>query len=871
MNSILERLTTAVADRYAIERELGAGGMATVYLAHDLRHDRPVAVKVLRPELVAVIGADRFLAEIKTTANLQHPHILPLHDSGETDGFLFYVMPYVEGESLRERLTREKQLPVEEAVRIATEVADALDYAHRHHVIHRDIKPENVLLHDGRALVADFGIALAVSTAGGGTRMTETGMSLGTPHYMSPEQAMGEREITAKSDVYALGVVLYEMLVGEPPFTGPTAQAIVARVVTEEPRSLTLQRKTVPPYVEAAVRKALAKLPADRFATAAQFAAALAGHSLAIPAAAPIGRRVPRIPLGAVGMLGAAVAGAVLGVALWPRGDASGPPARFSVTMPGDLRLTNADLVLSPDGHTIVFSAEGNDGTTRLYARRLDELAVTPLAGTEGGCCANFSPDGRWIAFSTGAQMMKVASEGGAAVAIPVRGDTALVYAEWSGPNRFLALKASGEVATLDEDGTLRVFAAPDSTKGEATLVLQDALPDGSALVIAMTQPPNGPLVAIDPATGRRSIIIESVVAWAGYGDGHLVWALPDGSLYAAPFDAGRKRLTGPTQALGATAQVTLGQRPIVAVSRNNTIAYVPSLPLSLTRVDRDGRSTTLLDAPRPYHSPRVSPDGRRVAVDFREQTRDVWLFDLADQTLSRLTFDNDGHDPTWMPDGRGVLYATSRNGQIGTFRRNADGGGVAESVLVQGLQLTVHSVTPDGRTGIGVAFGGRGGSDLFTVLLTGGGKAEPLLATPFLEGWPALSPDGRWLAYQSNESGRDEVYVRPFPGPGGKIIVSQNGGAEPVWARGGRELFYRSFAGQPQLVAAAVETGSVFRVVSRTPLFEVADYEPADPHANYDVFPDGRSFLMVRRGRLSEIVYLQNLAGLLQQQATRR
>ena len=219
------------------------GGMATVYLAQDLKHDRKVAVKVLRPELAAVIGAERFLAEIKTTANLQHPHILAaLRLAATADGFLFYVMPFVEGESLRDRLDREKQLPVADAVRIATEVAGALDYAHRHGVIHRDIKPENILLHDGRALVADFGIALAASKAGG-TRMTETGMSLGTPHYMSPEQAMGEREITARSDVYALGCVLYEMLTGEPPFTGPTAQAIVAKVMTDDPRPLTQLRR----------------------------------------------------------------------------------------------------------------------------------------------------------------------------------------------------------------------------------------------------------------------------------------------------------------------------------------------------------------------------------------------------------------------------------------------------------------------------------------------------------------------------------------------------------------------------------------------------------------------------------------------------
>src|SRR5512134_1509482 len=275
MTEIMDRLTGALADRYRIEREVGAGGMATVYLAQDLRHDRRVALKLLRPELSAVIGAERFLAEIKLTANLQHPHILPLFDSGEADGCLYYVMPLIEGESLRERLTREKQLPVPEAVRIATEVASALDYAHRHQVIHRDIKPENILLHDGRALVADFGIALAASKASG-SRMTETGMSLGTPFYMSPEQAMGEREITARSDVYALGAMLYEMLTGDPPFTGSTAQAVVARVVTESPRALMPQRHTIPPHVEAAVLAALEKLPADRFATAAEFAEALA-------------------------------------------------------------------------------------------------------------------------------------------------------------------------------------------------------------------------------------------------------------------------------------------------------------------------------------------------------------------------------------------------------------------------------------------------------------------------------------------------------------------------------------------------------------------------------------------------------------------
>src|SRR3954468_1312327 len=330
MPELLGRLQSALSDRYRLDREVGAGGMATVYLAEDVRHDRRVARKVLRPELAAVIGAERFLAEIKLTANLQHPHILPLFDSGEVvvdnpegaQRFLFYVMPFVEGESLRARLNREKQLPVAEAVRIATEVASALDYAHRHGVVHRDIKPENILLHDGQALVADFGIALAASKAGG-NRMTETGMSLGTPHYMLPEQAMGEREITARSDVYALGVGLLEMTTDAPPFTGSPAQAIVARVLTEPPRPILPQRHTIPPEVEGAILIALEKLPADRFASAAEFAEALKGRGTAptrvsgsaVRVAAPGARAHRRTGAQGYGM--AAALAVAIGVAAW--------------------------------------------------------------------------------------------------------------------------------------------------------------------------------------------------------------------------------------------------------------------------------------------------------------------------------------------------------------------------------------------------------------------------------------------------------------------------------------------------------------------------------------------------------------------------
>ena len=270
----LEQLKAALADRYHVERALGEGGMATVYLAHDLRHDRQVALKVLKPEIAAALGAQRFLNEIQVTANLQHPHILPLYDSGSADGALYYVMPLVQGESLRDRLAREKLLPVDETIRIVRQVAGALDFAHRQGIIHRDIKPENILLHDGEALLTDFGIAIALTEAGD-TRLTATGISIGTLHYMSPEQATGEPNLDARSDIYALGAVTYEMLAGEPPVTGPTARAMIAKLMTERPTSLRVLRDVVPRSLDDAVMRALAKAPADRFSNAREFADAL--------------------------------------------------------------------------------------------------------------------------------------------------------------------------------------------------------------------------------------------------------------------------------------------------------------------------------------------------------------------------------------------------------------------------------------------------------------------------------------------------------------------------------------------------------------------------------------------------------------------
>src|SRR6476659_731729 len=407
----LDKLRTALADRYRVDREVGVGGMATVYLAHDLRHDRDVAIKVLHPDLAAALGAERFLAEIKTTAKLQHPHILPLLDSGEADGLLYYVMPFVSGESLRVRLERETQLAVDDAVRIAREVLSALESAHKQGVIHRDIKPENILLHEDQALVADFGIALAVSAAGG-ARMTQTGLSLGTPAYMAPEQAMGERAIDARADIYALGAVLYEMLVGEAPFTGPSVQAIVARVMTESPRPVTGQRRSVPEHVNAAVLKSLEKLPADRFHSAAEFSNALANPAFAREVSARSATLEAKpstaIAIGRYSLIPWAIAGIAALAAIFfavrgSRGGADKTPTYVSVDLPPDATLPPRGtevLGISSDGTTLAFDAFVG-GTSRLFLRRLDEAAPRTVEGAVGdGGSASFSADGKWIAFN---------------------------------------------------------------------------------------------------------------------------------------------------------------------------------------------------------------------------------------------------------------------------------------------------------------------------------------------------------------------------------------------------------------------------------------------------------------------------------------
>ena len=859
-------LAAALADRYRIERELGAGGMATVYLAHDVRHDRKVALKVLRPELGAVIGADRFLKEIKVTANLQHPHILGLIDSGEVDSLLYYVMPYVEGESLRDRLTREKQLPISDAVRIATEVAGALDYAHRHGVIHRDIKPENVLLHDGRALVADFGIALAAAKTGQ-DRLTETGISLGTPQYMSPEQAMGERVLDGRTDIYALGCVLYEMLSGEAPFAGPTVQAILARVMTERPRPLVTLRHTIPPSVEAAVMTALEKLSADRFATAQEFVAALRNPnytgsttSLAFSIATPWKRRA---------LVGWGVAVAAIVLALWMgnRPRPSSPVTRVGLSFPASQSPVGWGMALTPDGSRLLYYGPPEQGR-QIWVKPRDSYEAAPLEGTAEATDLAISPDGEWVAFVQGQQLKKIPILGGEAITLDSAwfggtswlDDGSLIYHGQLGAGGLRRLSAKG--------GPPTIVLGRDSLWMRA---LTTPLPRARGILFTRCSSrycnPPRELWVFDFRSGQERRLLSGVLRGWYLPTGHLAFVREDGRMYAAPFHLDRLELRGnPVPVLDGIA-TALGIAPQVAISSSGDLVMQTSGSAGLTHkffqmmeVDRTGRSSPV-DTSWNFNLGQfdaggvrgwtLAPDGRSLAIGLYTQTgNDIWVKQLPRGPASRLTTDERSeYSPRWTADGQWVTYIHSPGPmRAELWRRRADGTGAEERILNWSGNIRDMVMARDGRWLILRTGENDGERDLLALERGVDTIPHPLLANPRIdEAAPALSPDGHWLAYLSTETGRREVYIRPFPNTdAGKWQVSSGGGKGPLWAHSGRELFY--IDGARNMVSMSVTLGPAIRLGDRQVLFRVEDsLYLSDYRTSFDITPDDRSFLMAR------------------------
>jgi serine/threonine-protein kinase len=852
MSDASGRLTAALAERYRIERELGAGGMATVYLAHDLRHEREVAIKVLHPDLGAALGGDRFLSEIKTTARLQHPHILPLLDSGAADTFLFYVMPYVRGETLRARLERERQLPIEDALRIAREVADALGAAHALGITHRDIKPENILLQGGHALVADFGIALAVQHAAG-ARMTQTGLSLGTPQYMSPEQAMGDRDLGPRSDVYALGCVCYEMLCGEPPFTGPTPQAIVARVMTEAPRSLRSQRQTVPENVEAAVLQALEKLPADRFGTAAEFAAALgqAGFTRATIAAPRIVPVRAGIWKGlAIGFAGLAALLLVLLVTSRQSAEpAPGPVLRFEVEVPDSIGALQVTLI--PDGTGLLVHT-----TSGAYLYRFADMSWTavPRPELEGFVSSSLSPDGRMVAFVDQAQVLKVAALAGGPVrtladeARGTRWETdGFIYLIRRSAGRERLARVRPEGGALEE-----LVVADDSVR---RLQLGVLLP-GRRMTFTEAPSSDGWQDARSLAVDLVSRAIDTIrlapgSRMFGYAPtGHLlVYGRED--IHAVAFDPATLAV------LGAPVQL-LSPIPLGASYNAGMLSYYLTPPGGPALFDRSGRRRDLPDAIAPNSwafSYRVSPTGQAFAFWRYQSPADRWdifTYQLPAGPLRRLTSDSAGENtgPSWSPDGRMVRFVTGRQDARSVYQAPWDASGAPVLFLARPGGLEVLDALPSGRVlaqvpGNALVLLGPGANDSAVTLVAGAVEPES----------GRISPDGRWVAYSAMELGRPEVFVRPLDGSASRWQISRNGGDRPAWGRSGRELFFIS---EDSIRVAALGRGAGFQASEPRPLFQLE----SDPgFSGLDVLP-GDSLLLLfsnRSGARERIMVIAN------------
>ncbi len=869
MTDVAARITAEVADRYRIDRELGAGGMATVYLAEDIRHHRNVAIKVLHPELSAVLGPDRFLKEIELTANLQHPHILPLFDSGVAEGLLYYVMPFVEGESLRDRLHRERQLPIDDAIRISREAASALDYAHRRGVIHRDIKPENILVHDGQAVVADFGIALAVTNAGGG-RLTQTGLSLGTPQYMSPEQATGERDIDARSDVYSLGAVTYEMLTGEAPFTGPTAQSIVAKVITTDPARLTTQRKSIPPHVEAAVLKALEKMPADRFSSAAEYSRALGDSSFETARVmqqrdTASGATHDRWRIAALSLAGVSVL--LAGVAGWQvsRPAPDQPTSRYSVLLDqNDIDQGSDAPAVSPDGSKLVYkNVKG-----ALLIRDRNELNAAEIPGGANGWSPFFSPDGQSLGFITGfpGALMTVPIGGGPVTRVVP--DSAYGNgASWSDDGWIYFVGADGGAQSLMRvrptgDG-LEVIARPDTARDELFIRWPEALPGGNAILVTVwhrTGVPN--VAAIDLATRKRHSLGGGARAMYA-GDGKLVVAQSDGTVAVGRFDPGNLTTSGQRTVTLSGVRVGRGGRTNIALSQTGTLLYEAYTPVNrIVRVDRRGVAAPV-DATwtGTFSHLSLSADGNHLAVAIENNARiDMWAKDLRSGTLSRLAAEGTySYRPGWSPDGKKVHFISDRSGRPALYAVEADGRSLPQLLSANPRGVDEGALSRDGRWLIQrVGSGSR--RDIYVTGTGADSAARPLIDGAAEEYSPALSPDGRWIAYVADESQRPEIYVRPFPDASrARWQVSRAGGTEPVWSPNGRELFYRNANGA--LAAAQLDLSRGFSVVSEQALFSARDYLIDPRHRAYSVTPDGRFFYFIAPvpGAPSQMVVITN------------
>ena len=884
---------------YQVQALLGKGGMGRVYRARDTKLNRDVALKLLP----AAVATDpdrlaRLTREAQTLATLNHPHVAGIYGIEESDGVRALVMELVEGEDLSERIAR-GPVPLAEALPIAKQIVDALEAAHDRGIVHRDLKPANIKVRaDGAVKVLDFGLAKATeprsaSAAGAAlldsptnmhpAELTATGVIVGTPAYMSPEQSKG-RAADRRSDVWAFGVVLYEMVTGRHPFRGEDVSETLASVLTRPPDWTVLPAATPAP-VRRLLRRCLEKDPTRRLADIADarldIDEALNGSDVDIPAPRSISRTRKRI-VWASSLLFVGLAAA--GIAVWATRPVPTPPqttrailsvaptGEASVADPmeqrvGSARPTRTAVALSPDGKTLVFGAIWG-GPPQLYARAMDQLSATPISGTSGGSSPFFSPDGQWVGFFADGELRKVPLRGGPAVTLCKA--PALFGASWGddGTIAFATQRNGGLSRVSASGGTPETLTTPQP--GEYGHRLPHMLPGSRAVIFTILKDPNlwadSQIVVRSLDTGQQAVLLTGGADARYVSTGHLIYVRL-GTLMAVPFDPVRLAVTGGATGviddvmqaadrnLSYMANTLAGQ---FTLSRTGALVYLTGGAVAagdrvLAWVDRHGTSQALPAPPHSYSGPRLSPDGQRVVV-YSLAPNDVWSVDIPRGTLSPVTVDGQSDHGSFAPDGKRILYRSRAGGNEGNlYWKAADGSGDAERLTTGGRSHTPSSWSRDGSTLAFVEEGDYRGKGYFQfdiwMLSIADRATRPVIHTAANEMTPEFSPDGRWLAYVSSESGRHEVYVQPYPGPGERHLISTNGGEQPAWSRDSRELFYvqgglaNSPGGTPRLMSVRIATDPAFRAGTPQRLFDSTDLR-IPWGRSYDVAPDGRFLL---------------------------
>ena len=866
---------------YEILAPIGAGGMGEVYRARDSKLGRNVALKVL-PDAFArdAERMARFQREAKVLASLNHPNIAAIYgfeDSGATRAL---VMELVEGPTLADRI-HAGPIPMDEALRVAKQITEALEYAHERGIVHRELKPGNVkVTNDDAVKVLDFGLAKAIegdaasadiATSPTVSRMaTMAGVLLGTAAYMSPEQAKA-KSVDRRADIWAFGCVLYEMLTGKMTFHGDAVTDTLAAVIKDEPDWSQLA-EAPPVRIRVLLKRCLQKDPKQRLRDIGDARISLdevlSGAPLEAAPGTPMAAQASRRQI-VVWCVASMIVASLTGLAAWRlKPVPSAPPRpvmRTVIDLPTGDQLTALDYpaaVISPDGTQLAYVA-AHSGSRQIYLRALDSLEARPVPGTEGAVSPFFSPDGQWLGFFSGSNMKKISLSGGVPLKLSIANASNSFGASWGGQGMIVFARNVGALSQVsDAGGESRPVTQLAIEKGETMHSWPDVLPGGEAVLF--TVGPSRPHIAVRSLRSgeQRDLALDGTLPRYA-ASGNLLY-VQGGNLMAAGFDPRRLQLTGAAvPVVQGVLQLASGAAQY-SVSATGSLVYVPGTEQGAARrlvwVSRNGTEQPLPAPPRNYVYPRLSPDGRRVALGIREQGSQVWLYDYRRDALTRLTFGGNGNDnPTWTPDGKRLAYVGSQESPPNIVWQLADGSGGVDRLTTEPYASVPSAFSSDGQLLTFVEIDPTSGYDVWVLRLSDG-KAQPFLRTPGYESAPRFSTDGHWLAYVSDESGRFEIYVQPYPGPGGKYQISTDGGTEPVWNPKGKELFYRS---GNKMMAVDITTQPGFSVGKPKMLFQGPYVPTLGTLPFYDVSPDGERFLMLKpteqTASLTQIVVVQN------------